>query len=202
VSARPSIVAVLTLVACRDRDSAEVVRKSPLETAIARDLTARLAVPVSASCVVVAKIPLRCEATLVDGTRLPIEIASEGKEWSWRVAGLVVETAPVAAYVDATLADLHIAQHASCGPRIVVVQPGDRLGCALTAGGMAFVRFARDGTASLELELDPASAKARGEPVTAQRDRELTSISRALETLEGESDGEEEVPADGGVPGP
>lgn len=178
------------------------MRRSPLETAIARDLTARLATPVSASCVVAANIPVRCEATLVDGTKVPIEIASEGKEWSWRVAGLVVETAPIAAYVEATLADLHVAQHASCGPRVVVVQPGDRIGCKLTAGGMAFVRFARDGTASLELELEPASAAARGEPVTPQRDLELTSISRALETLEGESDGEEEVLGDGGVPGP
>ena len=67
---------------------------------------------------------------------------------------------------------------------------------------MAFVQFAPDGTASLELALDPATAAARGEVVTPVRDRELTATSHALEPREGESDGEEEVAGDGGVPNP
>lgn len=199
---RALLVGLVSLAACGDHTSRQPVRRSPLETAIARDVTARLGVPVTASCTIVAGLPLHCEAALLDGTKLPIAIRSDGKEWAWRVDGLLVDTVPVAAYLDATLADLHVAQHASCGARFVVVQPGDRIGCKLSAGGMAFVRFLADGTTSLELDLDPASAAARGETVTPARDRELTAISRALETLEGESDGEEEVPGDGGLPSP
>ena len=199
---RLPLVGLWTLVACGDRQASEGARKSPLETAIARDLTAKLREPVTASCAMVGGLPAKCEAALGDGTKLPIEIASEKNEWSWRVAGLVIETAPIKAHVDATLADLKIAQHASCGGKHAFVEVGGRLGCKLSGGGMAFVQFAKDGTASLELALDAASAAARGELVTPERDRELTAVSKALEHLEGESDGEEEVPSDGGVAKP
>ncbi len=190
------------LVACRDRQRTELARKSPLETSIARDLTAKLGEPIAASCEMVMKLPAKCEATLADGTKLPIEIKSEGNEWAWRVAGRVVESAPIVAYVNASLGDLHVAQQANCGPRVVFVAQGDRIGCKLSGGGMAFVQFAPDGTTSLELALDAATAAARGEVVTPVRDRELSVTSRALEPLEGESDGEEEVPGDGGVTNP
>lgn len=193
---------MLTLVACGDRKPSEGARKSPLETAIARDLTAKLAQPVSVTCTFVAGIPAKCEAVVSDGTKLPIEVTADNKEWAWRVAGLVIETPPIASYLAATLADLKITQTASCGARFAFVEPGGRLACKLSGGGMAFVQFAKDGTTSLELELDAASAAARGEPVSPERDRELTAISKALESLEGASDGEEEVPADGGVPNP
>ena len=201
---RLALASVLTLVACRDHGAtSEHVRASPLETAIARDLTARLHAPVTASCVEAGTIGAKCEAKLGDGTKLPIEVRSEGKEWAWRVVGLVIDTAPIVAYVNATLGDLHVAQQANCGPAVVIVQPGERVGCKLSGGGMAFVHFAKDGTASLELDIDPAAGSARGEVVTPARDRELTAISKALENLEGESDGEEEVvPGDGGVPSP
>jgi len=195
-------VGLLTLVACGDRKSAEPARRSPLEVGIARDLTAKLGEPVTATCVMIQNLPAKCEAALADGTKLPIAITSEGKEWAWRVAGRVVESAPIVAYVNAALADLKIAQQANCGPRIVFVEPGGRIGCKLSGGGMGFVRVATDGTTSLELDIDPTSAAARGEVVTPGRDRELTTISRALENLEGESDGEEEVTGDGGVPSP
>ncbi len=193
---------MLTLVACGDRERSTGARKSPLETAIARDLTAKLAQPVSATCVMAASLPAKCEAALTDGTKLPIEIASEGNEWAWHVSGLVVETAPIAAHVDAALRDLKLVQHASCGASFAFVAAGERLACKLSGGGTAFVRIAKDGTTSLELDLDAASAAARGELVTPERDRELTEISKALERLEGESDGEEEIPADGGVAKP
>ena len=195
---------MLTLVACGNRERSAGARKSPLETAIARELTAALAQPVAATCVMIASLPAKCEAVLADGTKLPIAIASEGNEWAWRVAGRVVETAPITAHVDAVLRDLKLTQHASCGARFAFVADGERLGCKLSGGGMAFVRFAKDGTASLELALDATSAAARGELVTPERDRELTQTSKALELLEGESDGEEELPArpDGGVAKP
>lgn len=199
---RRALVGFSTIVACGGGERTEIARKSPLETAIARELTATLREPASATCTMVANLPVTCEAALADGTKLPIEITSEGKEWAWRVGGRVVETAPITEYVNASLADLHVAQHANCGPRIVFVAPDDRVGCKLSGGGMAFVRFAEDGTASLELAIDPASAAARGEAVTPARDLDLTATSHALEAREGESDGEEEVPADGGVPKP
>lgn len=197
---RPFAVGALTLLACRD-SSPSAARKTPLETGIARDLTARLAMPVAVTCTTVTKIAT-CEAVLLDGTKLPIEVTSEDNEWAWRVDGIVVETPPIAAHIDAVLGDMKLAQHASCGPRIVFVKPGARLACTLSGGGMAFVRFDKDGTTSLELDVDPASGSARGEPVSPERDRELTAISRALEQLEGESDGEEEVPSDGGAAKP
>ena len=181
---------MVSLVACGDHTNRQA-GSTPFETAIARTLTARLAIPVSATCTVTLGIPAACEARLFDGTRLPIAITSAGTEWAWRVAGLVVDTVPVAAYVDARLAELAVAQRASCGARFLVVAPGDRIGCRLSGGGIAFVRVAGDGTASLELDLDAASAAARGEPVTPARDRELTAISLALDGVEGESGGEE-----------
>lgn len=195
---------MLIVVACRDHGGpSERARTSPLETSIARDLTARLHAPVTASCVQAGTVGAKCEAQLAGGMKLPIEVRSEGKEWTWRVVGLVIETAPVVAYVNATLGDLHVAQQANCGPAVVVVQPGERVGCKLSGGGMAFVQFAKDGTASLELAIDPAAGSARGEVVTPARDRELTAISKALENLEGESEEDEEVvPGDGGVPSP
>jgi hypothetical protein len=199
---RAQLVTLLTLVACGDRTPSEATRKSPLETAIARELTVKIAEPVSASCAMVLGKPTTCEATLADGTKLPIEVAHEAKEWAWRVNGLVIQTAPIATHIAATLKDLAIAQQVACGARIAFIEPGGRLGCKLSGGGMAFVQLATDGTTSLELDLDPASAAARGELVTPERDRELTAISKALEHLEGESDGEEEVASDGGVPKP
>jgi hypothetical protein len=197
---------VLTLVACRDRNPPPA-SSSPLETAIARELTAKLAQPVTATCTMIVGLPAKCEATAADGMKLPIEITSEGSEWAWRVPGRLIETAPIKAYVDRALADLQLAQQANCGGRFAFVVPGDRVGCKLSGGGIAFVQLAADGTASLELALDPASGAARGDLVTPERDRQLTTISRALETLEGESatDGEEEVGSaagDAGVAAP
>jgi hypothetical protein len=200
-----ALVALLTLVACGDRKPSPGTRKSPLETAIARDLTTKLAQPVTATCTTLVDIPTKCEAVLADGTKLPIVIAGAGKDWEWHVDGFVVETTAIVTYVNATLGDLELAQQASCGARFAFVERGGRIGCKLSGGGIAFVRFAKDGTASLELDIDPAAGSARGELVTPERDRELTAISKALETLEGESDGEEEVaPAvpDGGVAKP
>lgn len=197
---RRTLVGVLALCACRDSGPSGA-RKSPLETAIARDLTARLAMPVAVTCATIANIAT-CEASLADGQQLPIEVKSEGEEWAWRVDGLVVETAPIAEHVDGILRDLAIDERASCGPRIAFVAPGDRLACKLSGGGIAFVSFADDGTTSLELDLDPASGSARGEVVTPERDRELTGISRALERLEGESGEAEDVAGHGDVDKP
>jgi len=193
VSLRLPIV-VLVTVACRGDANA---RHSPIETAIARELTARFALPVSVTCDMA--VP-HCEAKIIDGTKLPIELHTEGKEFVWRVAGMAIDTARIVTYVNASLADLRVEKRASCGTRIQIVKPGDRIGCQLSGGGMAFVRIAGDGATSLELALDASSAAARGEAVTPAREQQLLKISRGLEAREGESDGEEALPSDAGVP--
>lgn len=195
-----TLVCVLALFCgCRDRPAGEIAKPSSLETAISNDLGTRFGTSVTTRCAIVAGNPVKCEATLADGTKLPIEIRSEHKEWAWRVSGIVVETKPVAAWVNGELTDLSVRQTADCGPRVIVVQQGERVACKLTGGGMAFVAIEQDGSGSLELELDPAAAAARAETVTPERDREIQTISKGLAGLEGQSDGEEEVAGDGGV---
>jgi hypothetical protein len=200
VSFRLWIVGALTLCACRDHERS-TARRSPVETAIARDLTAKLQVPVSATCKTTT-----CEAVLFDGTKLPITLDSKGNEWEWHVVGKVVDTTPIASHVRALLDDLKISRRVSCGARIQLVQPGSRISCMIEGGGMAFVLVDERGEASIELALDAASAAARMEPVTPQRDQALTKMSLDLERLAGESDGEDEIngaaATDGGVPNP
>jgi hypothetical protein len=200
---RIAIATLTTLLACRDRAPDEALaRRSPIETAIARDLTARFGTPVTTKCWFAINVPVKCAATLHDGTELPIAIDNASKtEWGWRVDGLVIHTAPVREHVQAALAALHVTQTASCGNPIVVIPPGERLTCPLSGGGAAFVTVAADGSTSLEVELDPTAAAARSEERTADRDHALATESKALESQGGETDGEEAV-GDGGVTNP
>ena len=184
MSWRTAIVVLLTVAACRDRGRG-ISPRDGIDASIARALTARFGLPVTVTC------DVACRAVFVDGTTLPIELHRDG---SWRVPGKVIDGSAIAAYVDATLADLGVAQTARCGPRIQRVAVGDRIACKLSAGGMAFAQIGEH-TASLELALDAAAATARGEVVTPARAEELAKISRALEKLEGDSDGEDEVNA-------
>jgi hypothetical protein len=194
-------VSLLALAACGDRQVAERAGPSRIEKAIASDLSARFGTSV-VSCVLLAGVmPLKCIAKLADGTELPIAIEHRKTEWEWRVDGLVIDTKPIVSFVQTGLAGVHVNQTVDCGPPVIVIQPGERVVCKLAGGGAAFVAIDKHGEASLELALDPASAAARTELLSADRDRELTKQSKELETLAGESDGEEAVPAvDGGVP--
>jgi hypothetical protein len=191
-------VCFVTAAGCRDRPSREQAKRSPLETAIARDLTARFGTPVTVICTAGA-----CTATLADKTTMPIVVdsASAG-EWGWRIDGRVIEGKAIATYVEGVLAALKIRESVTCGPPHQIVRPGERVSCTLSGGGAAFVQVAADGSTTLELALDKESAAARAELVTPDRDRELTIQSKRLEDLEGESDGEEAVATDGGVPQP
>jgi hypothetical protein len=204
VSVRLAFVGLATLVACGDRQATERPVPSPVETAIARDLTARFGTPVTARCVVLTVVPLKCTATLGDGTELPIAIEHARKEWGWRVDGRVIETKSVVQFVQEHLANIHVTQAVDCGTPVQVVKPSEQLVCKLAGGGAAFIAFAPDGEASIELALDPASAAARMELTSSDRDRELTKQSAELESRAGDSDGEEAVPAsssaDAGVP--
>lgn len=200
---RLPIVCFVTLVGCRDGQVGEGTRRSPLETGIARDLTARFGIPVSVTCKRTAGIPVRCDGMLLDGTKIPIAIDSASKtEWGWHVDGLVVQSHAIIGYVQDELATLGLARVVTCGPPVHVVKAGDRIACTLAGGGAAFVEIAADGATTLELALDRESAAARSELVTPDRDRALTEQSKALEVLEWESDGEEAVAVDGGVPRP
>lgn len=199
---KPLLLCTLTLISCGDQKASEKRRHSPLETGIARDLTDRLKVPVSATCALIAGMVSKCEAALSDGTKIPIEVKSDKKDWAWRVDGIVVEEADLANHVRSALTDLHIDQRVDCSPAVHVVVAGDRVACKLSGGGLAFLQIAADGSASLELALDPAAATARGELVTPEKDRQLFEVSKSLESREGQSDGEEEVPSDAGTVAP
>jgi hypothetical protein len=192
-------VGLLALVACGDRRADVGAKKSPLEIAIAHDLTARFGVTVNADCAVLVGMNAQCEASLADGTKLPISVKGERGDWVWHVSGVVVEQPALTEFVAAALAEIHVDQKVDCTPAVHVVQPGERTTCKLSGGGLAFVQIAADGNAKLELELDAQAARARGEPVTPERDRELIKISKDLEGRAGASDGEEEVTGDGGV---
>lgn len=194
-----TLVSLLTVIACSDRQVSEPPRPSEMETAIARDLTARFGTSVTARCLLAGAVPVKCSAKLGDGTALPIAIENASKtEWGWRVDGRVIETKAIAAYVQEGLADVHVTETASCGAPIQVIKPGERIVCKLSGGGAAFVDIAADGSTSLELALDSVSAAARMELVTPDSERELTKQSKALEPLAGESDGEGPM-ADAGV---
>jgi hypothetical protein len=168
-------LAVILFAACASRGESAPAAP-PLETAIARELTARFHVPVTARCAAFGSAVLACRAEL-DGVVLPIALAEGG----WHVVGRFVDTTPIAAYVQGVLDDLGVAQHASCLPHVQQVAPGARVGCTLSGGGAAFVDVAGDGSLALELALDPAAAAVRAEPATEDRVRDLVQRSRGLD---------------------
>jgi hypothetical protein len=172
-----ALVSSLAILACGHHGTDD--RGPPeLETTIARALTTRFGVPVTTRCAVVADVPVSCQASVVDGTVLPIALERTEAGVRWQVAGPVIETAPIARYVGGVLADLGIAQRAACGPVVQRLVRGQRLACTLSGGGAAFVQVAANGALSLELALDPATAVARG---SAAADAELLHRSRALD---------------------
>jgi hypothetical protein len=154
-------------------------------------------------CSFVAGIPFDCKAVLADDSTLPIAIKKAGRGWDWRIDGLVIETPPLAAHIKGMLGDLLVDQTVSCGHAIMRVQPGERMICTLSGGGVAFVDIAKDGATSFELALDRSAAASRGEPLVPDRDRAMTQASRALEHLAGEETEEIDEPEiDGGMQKP
>ncbi len=200
VAFRVPFVGLLTVIACGDPQIRDIPQAKPFEAEISADLGARFSTSVTTRCLMLTVVPLKCIATLADGTELPIAIEHARTEWQWHVDGVVIEAAPIVAYVEEGLAGLHVAQQVDCGSRIQVIKRGDRVVCKLAGGGAAFVDIAPDGSTSLELALDAATATVRTELTSADRDRELTKQSKDLEPLAGQSDGEEAVAADAGVP--
>jgi hypothetical protein len=171
---------LLCVVACRDRAVDAPLPRSPVETAIARDLTARFGVSAEVRCIVIAGVA-GCRAS-VDGVRVPVVVENHRGEWKWSVDGAAIATAPIAARVRDELADLGVVQSVDCGKAVVV---GTRVTCALGGGGAAFASVARDGRVSLEIAIDPAAAGVRREVA-----QDLTKTSQALAHGSGDEDDE------------
>ena len=183
------VCVLLCVLGCSDRKVRAPLQTSPLETAIARELTARIGAPATTRCVIVVGVAM-CRAS-VDGVVVPVVVENHRGEWVWWVEGGVVPTAPIAARVREELADLGVTQTVDCGK---AVASGPRLTCALSGGGAAFATIARDGSVSLELAIDPAAAGVRSESPS-----DLTARSRSLERSAGADDEEDTLPADGGT---
>lgn len=174
--ARAAIVILLALGACGDSGNALAPPPLPLETTIARALTARVHTPVIARCAQVAGVPVMCEAVLADGFAVPIALERDGTHTRWRIPRPFIDTTAIAAYVDSALAELGVAQRATCGRAIDRVPPGERLACHLSGGGVAFVDLGD--RVKLELALDPETAAIR---TIAAPDDDLLRRSRALD---------------------
>jgi hypothetical protein len=171
---------LLCVVGCREREVEAPLQQSPVETAIARELTARFDVPAQVRCIVIAGVA-GCRAS-VDGVRVPIVVENHRGEWRWWVEGGAIATAPIASRVRDELADLGVVQTVDCGKAVAI---GSRVTCALGGGGAAFASVGRDGRVSLELAIDPAVAAMRNE-----EPRDLTKTSRLLEHGSGDEDDE------------
>ena len=161
---------------------------SPLELAIARDLTARFGASPAVRCYVIWRRPVVCTATLADRTRFTIAIRDDGARWRWAIEGKVVAVAPIEAFIHAELTDLGAAQGVACGARVQHLA-SDRLTCELEHGGKAFATIAADGTLAVELALDVGAAKARSDGPA-----DLEKRSRALAHTEDEDDEVESAP--------
>ena len=181
------LVCAIVVAACGDREHAEPRPKQPskLESAITRDLSAKLGEPPVVHCVTLFGYPRGCTATLADRSTLAIRVHDAPKRWTWEVAGLLVDARPIEAYVGGVLEDLGAAQGVSCGTRMRGLAPGGRVECGLARGGKAFVTIGAEGAMSLELALDPGAARARSEAAT-----DLERASRALEHTEDEDEDE------------
>jgi len=199
VGERVTLALLVALASACGRDETGEAR-SPLERAIEDTLGARFKIPVVARCFAFAPA---CEVKLPDGFSLPIAVIRRGREVEWRTIGLVVTSDELESYLRAEVAELGAPQEVRCAPRIRRIQAGDRIECWLARGGKGFVTVRGDGSTSVEVVLDAASANARSELVTPARDTELLRASKVLDSA-GET-GEDERPAPdaaGFTPGP
>ncbi|MGE5186226.1 MAG: hypothetical protein ACM31C_29430, partial [Acidobacteriota bacterium] len=109
--------------ACRGEARSHASER-PIDTAIARELTARWGVPLAVHC----ELPMpACHVELPDGSVLPVRLTPDASGWTWQLVDHVVDTQPIARYVEAMLADLHVAQTANCGARVRRIDAGERL---------------------------------------------------------------------------
>lgn len=170
--------------ACGDRaapdERAPAGGPSALERAIATDLGSRLGATVDVRCLAPLGVVLACDVRLPDGSALPVALHDAGSAWEWSIDGRLVAAAPIEAYVREVVADLGAAQSVTCGPALRRLPARERVECQLERGGAAFVSIGSDGALAVEVELEPAAAAARGQPVTRTQEVELDGLSRAL----------------------
>lgn len=188
---RVTLALLLALASSCGRDAAQA-KRSPLELAIENTLGARFKTPVVARCFDVAPA---CDVKLPDGGSLPIAVIRRGTDVEWRAVGLVVTSDELESYLRAEVAELGAPQDVRCAPRVRRIQAGDRIECWLARGGKGFVTVREDGSTSVEVVLDAASANARSELVTPARDTELLRASKVLDSAA--ETGEDERPAPG-----
>ncbi|MDB4958457.1 MAG: hypothetical protein JWO36_6026 [Myxococcales bacterium] len=197
------IITGLAHAACGTPEAHDLHRLSRVEIEASRALTERFAIAMTVRCGFIAGMPFDCAAT-GGGARLPISVKRARPGWDFWIEGRVVDTRPVVAHIDGLLADLGVSQIVTCGPALLRARADERIACKLSGGGAAFVDLTADGTTSYELALDAATAAVRGEPITPDREHELSRTSGALEQLAGddEPDGEPEVTDGGAQPDP
>ncbi|MEO8707011.1 MAG: hypothetical protein ABI867_43690 [Kofleriaceae bacterium] len=138
------------------------VRSLALDVEIATQLSARVGATVSVQC---TALPPACTATLPDRVRVPIRLELRHDGWRWSLEGLLVTSDPIERYLRDALLDLGALQAVSCGPRIRLLERGDRIVCTLEHAGKAFVSVSGDGTFAVEIELDALAAAARAESI-------------------------------------
>ena len=173
---------MIFLAACGSREHAHATAP-PITDAIARDVSARLALPATVSCDYLLGMPTACRAG-AGGATIPIEITLHDRAWDWRFDGVVISTQPIAKYIRAMLGTHDLALEVSCAPDIRRVTD-EPIECTV-GPGKAFVTLRADGSvADVELELDPAAAAARSIPMAAD---ELEKLSKELKTTEDEAD--------------
>lgn len=196
VGARVTLALGLVLAgACRSAETAAA--RSPLERSIEETLGARFKTPVVARCF--DFFAPACEVMLPDGSSLPISVIRRGTEVEWSAIGLVVTSDELEAYLRAEVGELGAPQDVRCAPRIRRINAGDRIECWLARGGKGFVTVGADGSTSVEVVLDAASANARSELVTPARETELLRASKVLDSAD--ETGEDERPTlDAGAP--
>ncbi len=179
----PCSLALAALLACNAGGASPAggtAGPSALERAIATDLGARLGKPIIARCLEPLGVPVRCTAYLPDGSALPVALRDAGAAWEWAIEGRLVAAAPIEAYVRGVVSDLGAAQGVGCGPGLRRLAAEEQVECRLERGGAAYVTIAADGALSVEVELDPKAAAARGGPVTRESQTSLDGLSRAL----------------------
>lgn len=143
---------------------------------LAAELTRALGVAVSAvQCPVPGPDGVQActaRAATVEFT-VVVEASPAGRQW--RLAEALVATAPLAAFVQASLGELGLEVAADCGPPLVRAIPGTRVACALPDGGVAWATLGEGGSFRLDVALDAAQAAARAPS------GDLEAQSRALD---------------------
>ena len=120
-----------------------------------------------------------CTIVLADGAAVAVTVRADG---GWDTEE-ILDPRPIAAAIEAALADLGAPQRADCGRLRVAPAPPVTVTCRLDGGGVAWASLGPDDAIDLELAVTAAIAEARG---TGPGDAALEARSRALDTDEAE----------------